>query len=266
MKEAESNIIQRIISCLLLRLSFINNLGLLNGKMEVSIFFYFNNSVADQTRQLASEGKSRLKEKYKIAPDEKIILYEGRLDQIKGISFLIKAFREVLKHEPNSRLWIVGDGAYNPLFRDAEGIWSKLCFTGQISREQLFELYIAADIGVIPSLFEPFGYVAVEMMMCDLPLVVAAAGGLDEIVEEGITGFKVGLVYENQTTAVDAGMMAKKLIYLLQFSEERERMGRNGRRRYLERYDASMMGKKMTECYSKLVQNISVKDLSAVSQ
>ena len=50
-----------------------------------------------------------------------------------------------------------------------------------ISREQLFELYLAADIGVIPSLFEPFGYVAVEMMMCGLPVIVTATSGLDEI-------------------------------------------------------------------------------------
>jgi glycosyltransferase len=224
-----------------------------------------NNGLSDKAKSLMCGERSELKEKYKIDTDEKIILYAGRLDEMKGVSYLIKAFRKVLEHEPNCRLWIAGDGAYNPLFREAEGIWSKLCFTGQVSREQLFELYQIADIGVMPSIFEPFGYVAVEMMICGLPVVATATSGLDEIVEDRITGFKVGLISENQTTAVDVGMLAQKLIYLLHSPEERERMGRNGRKRYLDSYCASMMGRKMEKCYRKLFQDVSVKSLSTAS-
>jgi len=224
-----------------------------------------NNGLSDQTKLLTPGKKSELKGKYKINPEEKVILYAGRLDQIKGVSYLIKAFREVLKYEPDCHLWIVGDGAYNPLFREAEEIWSKICFTGQVSREQLFELYLIADVGVVPSLFEPFGYVAVEMMMYGLPLVVTATSGLDEIVEEGVSGLKVDLIMENQTNEVDVEMMTQKLICLLQHPEERERLGHNGRRRYLKKYCSSMMSKKMTDCYKKLFQNIPLKDSSTVS-
>ena len=210
-----------------------------------------NNGLSNSARLVTPDERSGLRKKYRIGPDEKIILYAGRLDEIKGVSYLIKAFREVLKHEPDCQLWIVGDGAYNPLFREAEGIWNRLCFTGQISREQLFELYLAADIGVIPSLFEPFGYVAVEMMMHGLPVIATATGGLDEIVQEGVSGYKVPVLTDNGTAIIDTCLMAQKIVYLLQNPQERARIGQNGRKRYLEQYTAAKMCKKMLDCYRK---------------
>lgn len=169
-----------------------------------------NNGLEDRAKPLTSIERSGLKEKYRINPDEKIILYAGRLDEIKGISYLIKAFKKVLEYVPDCRLWIIGDGAYNPLFKEAEGIWNKICFTGRISQEYLFELYSIADVGVIPSLFEPFGYVAAEMMMHSLPIVVTATTGLDEIVEDGISGLKVQVIVNDNNNEVDISMMAQK--------------------------------------------------------
>src|SRR5690606_37313423 len=96
-----------------------------------------NNGLSDKAMSINPEGRIKLREKYLISPDEKIILFAGRLDEIKGVSYLIKSFKEIIKHGPDARLWVIGDGAYNPLFKEAEGIWGKLCFTGKIGREQL---------------------------------------------------------------------------------------------------------------------------------
>lgn len=192
-------------------------------------------------------------------------MYAGRLDEIKGVSCLIKAFKEVLEREPDSRLWIIGDGAYDPLLKEAGGIWKKLCFTGLISQEHLFELYSIADIGVIPSLFEPFGYAAVEMMMHGLPVVATATTGLDEIVEDGVSGLKVQVAVRDNTNKVDTGMLAQKIVFLLQNPGERERIGHNGRNRYLEKFTTATMCEMMMDCYQKLFQSIPDKQLQAIS-
>ena len=212
-----------------------------------------NNGLTDKGTLTKPEEKLKLREKYRIDFDEKIILFAGRLDEIKGVAFLIEAFKKVLKYEPNSRLWIIGDGAYNPLFKEAGDYWSKLCFTGKINQDQLFDLYKIADIGVIPSLFEPFGYVAVEMMMNSLPVVVTATGGLDEIVEDRVSGLKVGVI-RDENSRIDSDILSQKIIYLLQNPEERVKLGYNGRKRYLEKFTASAMCQKMIKCYQKLVQ------------
>ena len=193
-----------------------------------------------------------LKEKYHLNKQEKIILYVGRLDKIKGVSYLIKAFREVLTKYDNIRLWIVGDGAYGPLFAEAEGIWSKICFTGKIPREQLFELYQLADVGVVPSLFEPFGLVATEMMMSGLPIIATATSGLDEIVVDGETGFKVPI---NQNHEVDTTCLAERLLFLLNHPNERSIMGINGQKRFQEKYSSLVMREKILACYENLLTN-----------
>ncbi|MFW5879562.1 MAG: TIGR04157 family glycosyltransferase, partial [bacterium] len=212
-----------------------------------------HNGLSDKAMLLGSEGRIKLREKYLIGPGEKIILFAGRLDEIKGVLYLIKSFIEIIKYEPGVSLWIVGDGAYNPLVKEAERIWNKVCFTGKINREQLFELYAIADIGAVPSLFEPFGYVAVEMMMNSLPVVVTATGGLDEIVEDGVSGLKVGIT-RGESSVVDTDTLFQKLIHLLQNPEERARLGQNGRSRYLQRFTANAMCEKILGCYQKLVQ------------
>jgi glycosyltransferase involved in cell wall biosynthesis len=59
----------------------------------------------------------------------------------------------------------------------------KITFAGLLEKNELYELYHIADIGIAPSLFELFGYVAVEMMIHKLPIVVTATSGQNEVVD-----------------------------------------------------------------------------------
>jgi glycosyltransferase involved in cell wall biosynthesis len=68
------------------------------------------------TNHLASEEKLKLKKKYRIAQKEKIILFAGRLDPVKGVDKLINAFKKVLEQRPESRLIIAGEGNYPKMF------------------------------------------------------------------------------------------------------------------------------------------------------
>lgn len=107
----------------------------------------------------------QLRKKWNIQAGEKIIIFAGRIDEVKGVIHLIKAFREVLKKNPDCRLIIAGSGDYDRCFQEAKDICSRITFTGFLDKKDLHGIYQIAEIGVVPSLFEPFGYVAVEMMM-----------------------------------------------------------------------------------------------------
>ena len=124
-----------------------------------------------------------LRKKRKIPTKEKIILFAGRMDEIKGLKYLINAFRNVLHVFPQSRLVIAGDGDFSKYTKESQDICSKITYTGLLDKEQLYEWYCLANLGVVPSLFEPFGYVAVEMMIHRLPIVATSTSGLNEVVD-----------------------------------------------------------------------------------
>ena len=69
-----------------------------------------------------SVDKELLRKKWHVGPKEKIILFAGRIDEIKGVSSLIKAFHMVLEAHPNSRLLIAGNGDYTRAFQEAKNI------------------------------------------------------------------------------------------------------------------------------------------------
>lgn len=116
-----------------------------------------------------------------------------------------------------------------------------------------FELYRLADVGVVPSLFEPFGYVPVEMMMHELPIVATATSGLNEVVDESC-GLKVPLIVSPDSVEIDTSLLAQKIVYLLQNPKEAKRLGKNGRKRYLEKYSSEVFGKNMIAFYKSLFQ------------
>lgn len=192
-----------------------------------------------------------IRKKWQLCPEERIILFVGRLDGIKGVRFLIRAFRKVSRQYPDSRLWIVGDGDYKSCFEEANPVFSRIAFTGFLDRASLLELYRMAAVGVVPSLFEPFGYVPVEMMMHELPIVATATSGLNEVVDESC-GLKVPLTVSDDKVEIDTDLLAEKIIYLLQNPEEARRLGRNGRKRYLEKYSSEVFGRNMLAFYRSL--------------
>ncbi|MCS7124728.1 MAG: glycosyltransferase family 4 protein [Candidatus Bathyarchaeota archaeon] len=126
-------------------------------------------------------------------PEEKIVLYVGRLVYEKGIQVLINAVPKILE-KVNAKFVIVGNGYMKePLWEHVKrmGLAHKVLFTGFVDEETLRNLQKCADVSVVPSLFEPFGIVALEAMAAKSPVVVSDTGGLSEIVEHDVTGVKV---------------------------------------------------------------------------
>ena len=125
--------------------------------------------------------------------NEKIILFMGRLVYEKGVQHLIAAMPKILEHYHDAKLVIAGTGGMlEELKREAEnlGISNKVYFAGYLKGKDVAKMYKAADISVFPSTYEPFGIVALEAMLAEVPVVVSDIGGLNEIVEHRQTGMK----------------------------------------------------------------------------
>ncbi|MEM3623037.1 MAG: glycosyltransferase family 4 protein [Candidatus Bathyarchaeia archaeon] len=126
-------------------------------------------------------------------PEEKIVLFVGRLVYEKGVHVLVNAVPKVLE-KVNAKFIIVGNGYMKEQLSSIVknmGLAHKVQFTGFVDDETLKKLQKCADVSVVPSLFEPFGIVALEAMAAKSPVVVSDTGGLSEIVEHDVTGVKV---------------------------------------------------------------------------
>jgi len=128
------------------------------------------------------------------APDQKIIFYVGRVVEEKGLRVLIESADKVRAGYAKVKFVIAGTGHQLQEFRNfANGLGqgSHFYFTGFISDEDRDKLYKVADVAVFPSLYEPFGIVALEAMAAEVPVVVADTGGLSEVVTNHETGIVV---------------------------------------------------------------------------
>ena len=125
--------------------------------------------------------------------NEKIILYVGRLVYEKGIQNLIDEMPKILDRYHDSKLIICGRGGMIDELREQVkylGIDNKVYFAGYCDSKKMQKMYKCADVAVFPSTYEPFGIVAIESMLSGTPTIVSDVGGLNEIVEHGVTGMK----------------------------------------------------------------------------
>lgn len=218
-------------------------------KIDITNGVVINNALKDVYKRISPPKKSVIKNKYLIADHVQVVIFAGRLDEVKGISFLIDAFKKVVKTNPNSHLLIAGDGDFNKWISIAKNYWTKISFTGRLNKKQLYELYSIADVGVICSLHEEFGYVAIEMMMHEIPLIVTDTGGLSEIVDDGICGFKVPVQNRKDKRVISVNTMADKMKVLLDNPSSAKELGYNGRKRFLEKYELDLFKEKMIDLY-----------------
>lgn len=212
-----------------------------------------HHAIEDTFIERQPNDRANIRNKYYFPEKEKIVLFVGRLDFVKGIFYLVKSFKKVLEHNKNIRLVIVGNGNYTPLFSLAQPIWSKITFTGFLSQSQLSDLYAIADVGVIPSLHEEFGYVALEMMMNKLPIIVTDAGGLNEIICDDLTGRKIPLVKTKDQIKIDVDMLENQILTLLNDSTLADRLRCHARKMFLKKYNTKLYADKMLNFYKSLI-------------
>jgi glycogen(starch) synthase len=140
--------------------------------------------------------------------DRQVVFSVGRLVYEKGLHLLIEAAPHVISEFPDTRFIIAGRGPQGPhLAQQVEnlGIADNVHLPGFISDEERDYFYHTANCAVFPSLYEPFGIVALEAMMAGCPVVVSEIGGLREVVRHDKTGITV---YPDDAQSVAWGILS----------------------------------------------------------
>jgi len=210
------------------------------------------NGLKDERKSYSKDELLDIRRKYCLDVSEKIILFAGRLDQVKGVVHIIKAYKELKKEYPNCHLVMVGEGDFSYYLEIAEETCGSILFTGRLKQVKLYELYAIADVGVMQSFHEQCSYVGIEMMMHGLPIIGTNSSGLDEMIIEGETGLKLPVIEQNFQADVDISLLKEKMLYILQNDEIRALMSRKARERYENAYSDKVMEREMRAIYKSL--------------
>ena len=127
------------------------------------------------------------------APGEKLVLLVGRLVYEKGFQVALEALPRVIRRVGGVRFLVAGSGTHEAELKrqaDALGLTEHGTFMGWIGDDVLHSLYRIADLCVVPSIYEPFGLVALEAMASGCPCIVADTGGLREVVPTSDVGLR----------------------------------------------------------------------------
>jgi glycosyltransferase involved in cell wall biosynthesis len=176
-------------------------------------------------------------------PEEKIVLFVGRLVYEKGVHVLINAAPKVLE-KVNAKFIIVGSGYMKEQLLNivrSMKLEHKVLFAGFLDEETLLKLQKCADVSVVPSLFEPFGIVALEAMAAKSPVVVSDTGGLSEIVDHDSTGVKV---YPNNPDSLAWGITK-----ILLDESYKNHIVENAYRKVQEKYDWEKIAQQTKRIY-----------------
>jgi glycogen(starch) synthase len=144
-------------------------------------------------------------------PHEKLVLLVGRLVYEKGFQLALDALPGVIERVGDVRFLVAGSGTHEAELKAQAaslGLSGHGTFLGWIGDDVLHSLYRIADLCVVPSIYEPFGLVALEAMASGCPCIVADTGGLREVVP---VGERVGLRF-NGGDAAHLGVMIERLL------------------------------------------------------
>ncbi len=200
-----------------------------------------------------------------ISPKDRMLLFVGRIEPLKGIDVLMEAIAQLHKNNeidgcPHYLVIIGGnpdaegtdmDGEMNRLMqlrRDLD-LKDMVVFLGKRDQDTLPYYYSAAEIVIMPSHYESFGMVALEAMACGTPVVASQVGGLGFLVQDGITGFVV--------PNADPALLAEKIKLLVCDGELRAQMGKNANA-YAQDYDWHKITERTIDLYERVTQTEAV--------
>ena len=199
----------------------------------------------EEYSDLPEEGIFR--EKFNISKDDKLIIFIGRVHEIKGLDLLIDAFKELADSEDDVKLAIVGpdDGYMDALnLRIAEcDLSDKVIVTGPLYKREKQEALVDCDLFVMPSKYESFTTSGLEAMACGKPLVLTKNNHIHDWVDGS-----VGLACD------DDKMSLKDAMAEVLFDEElSKKFGMNGRRLIQEKYNWDMINEQILNIYESII-------------
>ncbi|MBY0546288.1 MAG: glycosyltransferase family 4 protein [Candidatus Obscuribacterales bacterium] len=185
--------------------------------------------------------------------ERKNVLFVGRLEERKGIQYLIEAVPQVVKRCPQAHFIVIGDdtvnasGGQRSVLADLKAILARagctenVTFIPRIPLTQLPSYYRSADLSVVPSLYDNSPYTCLEAMSCGRAVIGTSAGGTREYIVDGESGVIV--------PPKDAVALADAIVALLNNDAERQRLETNARQRVLDKFQRKQIAQETVELY-----------------
>ncbi|MFO7624357.1 MAG: glycosyltransferase [Anaerolineales bacterium] len=196
-----------------------------------------------------------------IPPEDRMVLFVGRIEPLKGLDVLIEAMGRFCQHSQGEQkqldLVIIGgepdvsqqvmtaEMSRLQALREKYGIKDMVTFLGKRAQDTLPYYYSAAETVVVPSHYESFGMVALEAMACGTPVVASQVGGLAFLVQDGVTGYSVPVG--------DPEALCCRLMSLLSDPELRTKMGHQAAQ-FARRYAWELIADQITKVYEQVLE------------
>lgn len=196
-----------------------------------------------QLLRFSESDKTEAKEEIFLAKsDTLIILTIAELHERKGINHLINAIPEVIGKFPNVKFVLVGDGPHRDKFiKQAEdlNLHNNIVFLGR--RKDIPKLLKSAEIFLLPSIREAFGFVNLEAMICGTPVIASKTGGIPEIIEDNKNGLLI-----SPRSPFD---ISNSIVRLIENPELREKFKIEGKKTVIEKFSAEKMATQYEKTY-----------------
>jgi glycosyltransferase involved in cell wall biosynthesis len=227
----------------------VNELTNLYGINQKKIHVIYNG--VDVERFKPRPNKTELRQDFGLDPNEKIVLFVGRLYHRKGLETLLQSVPPVLKEVSNVKFVISGTGfkqkeeSLRNLVNELD-IKNHVTFLGYIPDEKLPLLYATSDIFVLPAIYENFPFAILEAQSTGIPVISTKVGGIPEFLADSENGFLID--------PGNSAQLTQRILNLLQNPELAKKMGDRGRKKIEETFDWRLITRQVLSLYHKLLK------------
>jgi len=204
----------------------------------------------DLSKYAELPAKGTFRRKFNLNDTEKLVLYIGRINEIKGIDVLVRAFANLVKKLDRVKLVVVGadDGYLRELkaLIKALKVEDKVIITGPLYNEDKLAAYLDSDLLVLPSRYETFPNVVLEAFACSKPVVASNVESIPDIVLDGQTG----LIFQT----CNPEELAEKILYVFAHPKEAKEMGYRARKLVEENFSSVKVVCSMEKLYRQVSQ------------
>ena len=184
----------------------------------------------------------------RLADGEKMIFFAGRLEYEKGVQTVLDALPLVNERVP-VRFFVAGVGTHEQALREhveRDGLDGHVEFLGFVPEEELRMFYASSDLAVVPSIYEPFGMVALETMAAGTPCIAADTGGLRELVVHDATGLRF--------SPGDPASLAGAILRLLTDARLDRRLTLDARRMINDQFSWTSIAGRTVDVYERAIR------------
>lgn len=192
----------------------------------------------------------------KMADEEFKILFVGRISKEKGIFNLLNALQKVNSRGRKVKLQLAGDCSFsikNRIYLKYKDL--NIDFLGNISYKKLNILYSNCSLGIVPSLHEQCSYVAIEMSMFGMPMIVSDVDALSEMFENEVNALKIPLVFdEDFGLELDEERLTDAIIRLIDDKVLRQKLSESAIKNYREKFTLEKMIENTINVYKQSIE------------